>query len=619
MIRYVLKDQNINPNQFVSESHKMFFIARPFDASMPLTEQGADQERLFETSHGSVSGEKSSGDQESVFAGKRSEIGIQTDSRDEYCQTDPYTPSETRKGKENLEILSLRHFKWGSHLPPTIDELVFIEEQREKRAFEASLPPLSDEFSFNLRRRIMEHQEIHEWHKRENEIKKSQSKKLSLLQNLLVEREKQIEENNFFRVEAVKNSMNAQKNALVAKVQAQRIKVIRKLTRLERQFESLGAQPSIIDRYQNFGSEVYANIMRNGFSLERFSDRFKTDLKSLTNFEMYSELVNSLDAGHFTVTISVDEMMAKTERKFLKLEKHNLQQLKKAQENFAMKAINRNNPNLGDIYDLNIQNVVPRPDTPYYEERIELLNYPHQEVNLDRNNIKPQEEKIALEDCKNKVASMLQRLLRGRAIQNIMFEGKEKRLALIDELLIVANTTAKNPFEEEKLAQAVQREEEAAARQNDFHGQVISRTLEVLNKELLKKIEADKLKVFVKEATVERQRRETEETGRRQAQLILKRREEKLYQDLIDTNKEAVEGLLEDVFVFSTDFLAETEAKKLTELKERKFVKYVEQNNDNYEVLIKDFLHLFLVPNIDRQKLQAKVMDTQRDGVGKMG
>jgi hypothetical protein len=32
----------------------------------------------------------------------------------------------------------------------------------------------------------------------------------------------------------------------------------------------------------------------------------------------------------------------------------------------------------------------------------------------------------------------LQRILRGRAQQNIMYEGKEKRLALIEELLIVA-------------------------------------------------------------------------------------------------------------------------------------------------------------------------------------
>lgn len=43
------------------------------------------------------------------------------------------------------------------------------------------------------------------------------------------------------------------------------------------------------------------------------------------------------------------------------------------------------------------------------------------------------------DSIKREVAVLfLQRILRGRAQQNIMYEGKEKRLALIEELLIVA-------------------------------------------------------------------------------------------------------------------------------------------------------------------------------------
>jgi hypothetical protein len=43
------------------------------------------------------------------------------------------------------------------------------------------------------------------------------------------------------------------------------------------------------------------------------------------------------------------------------------------------------------------------------------------------------------DQIKREVAVLfLQRILRGRAQQNIMYEGKEKRLALIEELLIVA-------------------------------------------------------------------------------------------------------------------------------------------------------------------------------------
>lgn len=80
---------------------------------------------------------------------------IQTDSREEYTQTDPYSPKEIITETTDPELLKIKHFKWGTHLPPTIDELVYIEELREKTSFEGALPPLSDEASFSLRRKLM--------------------------------------------------------------------------------------------------------------------------------------------------------------------------------------------------------------------------------------------------------------------------------------------------------------------------------------------------------------------------------------------------------------------------------------------------------------------------------
>ena len=53
-------------------------------------------------------------------------------------------------------------------LPATIDILDMIELNREKTWFENSLPPISDEASFNLRRKLMEDQEVREWSKKED-------------------------------------------------------------------------------------------------------------------------------------------------------------------------------------------------------------------------------------------------------------------------------------------------------------------------------------------------------------------------------------------------------------------------------------------------------------------
>jgi hypothetical protein len=53
-------------------------------------------------------------------------------------------------------------------LPATIDVLDMIEYNRERTWFENALPPISDEASFNMRRKLMEDQEVREWSKKED-------------------------------------------------------------------------------------------------------------------------------------------------------------------------------------------------------------------------------------------------------------------------------------------------------------------------------------------------------------------------------------------------------------------------------------------------------------------
>lgn len=96
-----------------------------------------------------------------------------------------------------------------------MEEMYFIEEIREKEAFEGALPPTSDEASFSLRRKLMEDQEIKEWKKRESEIKRVQNERLNLLQSALIEREKDTEEHNATRVESIRVKKMEEKNRSV--------------------------------------------------------------------------------------------------------------------------------------------------------------------------------------------------------------------------------------------------------------------------------------------------------------------------------------------------------------------------------------------------------------------
>lgn len=60
----------------------------------------------------------------------------------------------------------------GRGLPAGLAEVEMIERAREKRAWEATLPLLSDTTQYEKRRRMMDAMERKEWAFREKEIEK---------------------------------------------------------------------------------------------------------------------------------------------------------------------------------------------------------------------------------------------------------------------------------------------------------------------------------------------------------------------------------------------------------------------------------------------------------------
>ena len=142
-------------------------------------------------------------------------------------------------------------------------------------------------------------------------------------------------------------------------------------------------------------------------------------------------------------------------------------------------------------------------------------------------------------DSKQRSVILLQRLMRGRAHQNMMFEGKEKRLDLIAEL---------RATEEWKAAsQDANQEEERAIIENyqervldgvaeAVQSEVIARSLDNLSKELVRLKHERRIAAMVRIAEDVRRRREAEESGRRQAEAILRQREDVLYQELMQVH-----------------------------------------------------------------------------------
>ena len=60
----------------------------------------------------------------------------------------------------------------GKGLPAGLAEVEMIERARQKRAWEATLPPLNDISQLEKRKKMMDEMETKEWALREQEIEK---------------------------------------------------------------------------------------------------------------------------------------------------------------------------------------------------------------------------------------------------------------------------------------------------------------------------------------------------------------------------------------------------------------------------------------------------------------
>lgn len=103
---------------------------------------------------------------------------------------------------------------------------------------------------------------------------------------------------------------------------------------------------------------------------------------------------------------------------------------------------------------------------------------------------------------------LLQRLLRGRAQQNMMFEGKEKRLDLITELRATEEIRKDSENQEEQELLKNYRERITDGVAEALQSSIISSTLDNLSKELVRLKQERRIAAMVRLAEDERRRRE---------------------------------------------------------------------------------------------------------------
>lgn len=569
-------------------------------------------------------------------SGTRS-VGIQTMYRDSEAQTDPYTPDYTIKktsaSNEMPEILSLLHLRHNKGLPAGQAEIELIERNRKKKAFEASLPPMTDEASFLLRKTMMEVQENREWVYREAEIDHLHEQRIALLKQALQERDR---ENEFLaeqRVEALRQKLVHEKENNMERIQQERVTALRKLTKKRQQQQNLTLSASsvssptkrdIIEEYSDFGSTIYAPVTRDGKSGKIDILEVGIGKQQYKQIEQLHELEAAVPARMLVSSkLKPAEKSVRTakERKQAAVEAHLLKMesiIKKSKEKSADEpASSLNAAGTGAAASSNTA-ALPASSSPLMRKRSQ-----HQTQMMTRpptpDYALPSDEDESMADA----VRLLQKLIRGRAVQNMMFEGKERRTELIQELrasdeveearraLTGASSKQKLPFGAEDDDARV-----ASATLKKAEGEVVSEMLDFLYKELDRSKEVAKMREFVEKAADERRRREVEEGGRRQAEDLLREREDEVYRRIERVHQETAGDLIQDVI---RDVIQEqAHVAAMDELNVRSaggvdaMVTQLEAQFNSDEVVVKELVASFLFPQVQRSNVREQVAREQK-------
>ncbi|KAM4702446.1 cilia- and flagella-associated protein 91 [Discoglossus pictus] len=531
-------------------------------------------------------------------------VGIQTDYRDSEAQTDPYSPEYIVHPGSVPELLTIANLTWGHGLPAGLAEVEMIERARERRAWEATLPPLSDISQLEKRRWMMDEQERKEWAFREHEIEKLQEARLQVLKVLLKQREEKQSEIDEKRLDSHWTKHQAVKDERIQQIRKEHIKVIRKLTHKMNNVEGKLERRDIVKEYTDFESQTYAPLTRIGYFPDRLSEHYLVKSPFLNSYQGLLDLEANLP--DFVTQPRIRSLKHKTTTKdgFLKRSAVLDQELEQVHTALKQRKNKVQAPEKPLRFLEKIEKPPPRPETPKVQEPIEG----------------DEERELAV--------IFLQKLIRGRAIQNMMFEGKEKRLELIRELrtthaLQEDGQLMKKVEKQATLALQRQRElsEHKASIQDEhlsqLEGEALSDMFDFLSKELVRLQEERRIHAFAMLAERHRRTREAEESGRRQVEERRRREEDEIFRQMVNMHQSTVDSYLQDIILSATEHTAEEQAReeiqrKAEEINDIAYEMESSRTRLQSEEIVAELVYSFLIPEVQKISVRERVRKSQR-------
>jgi hypothetical protein len=528
----------------------------------------------------------------------------QTDYRDSDVQTDPYSPDYVIRPGTQPEVVTLALLSYGCGLPAGLAEVEMIERARAKRAWEEHLPPLHDMEQMDKRRKMMEQQELAEWALREQEIEKVQEARLLVLMKLLKQREDQHSDLNAKRLDRLWSRKQEDIKAKVDRIHAEHVRSIRKMIERKRKVEGKFERRDIVEDYSSFGSQTYAPLTRIGVFIDRNSEQYVVRNKYLTNYNGLLELERSLPDFVLKPVVKAPRRQMTTSAGFLKRKYREEKELADIYQALQESKSKLGQPPKPLRFLQRVEKPIPRPPTP--------------SVNIQS----------AQEEEKELAIIYLQQVVRGRSIQNMMYEGKEKRSELIKEL---RSTHALQAAEQQMLKENKQatlqlqlqqqmyedKESNVDEMMSALEGETLGDTLDFLNKELIRLQEERRVHAFSLLAERKRRIREAEESGQRQVEERRRREHDEMFKQVVKVQQTTIDAYLEDVIIAAVERTANAQARQeiqemATLINDAAYLAEQRLTGLEAEEIVSELVHGFLLPEVQKQAMRDKVQHQQR-------
>ena len=390
------------------------------------------------------------------------------------------------------------------------------------------------------------------------------------------------------------------RDVTVAGIQRDRIKALRKLAnqrkQLEKTIQMKSTKRDIIADYANFKSNVYAPKTRLGLYVDRDAQKYDTNAKDLSSYDGIVGLEKTMSSSladlrkNKGLKYKTTNVMKRRKRVVRNHLDHIYNLIEKGKGTGSLdKSIS--GPSNVPAW-LKKKTKVVRPDTPIVEE-------PANEASTN-------------------AIILLQKLLRGRAVQNMMYEARDRRRELLRELRYEEELEEKamlHAQEEARKTAEKDVEEVVRSTREKIVGEVMSSTLNFLANHKKNMDTQNKINAMAAKAEELRRKREAEESGRRQAEEMLRRRHDEMFRQLMGVHHQTVDSYVDELIDEMSDTAAADAALKEISLSHavmNPIINQLETGSAEESDVIRDLLSSMLLPEVEKRMVRREVEMEER-------